>query len=242
MAASNGLWVPLDTSDARVAAGLTRMRAERQTALARGARHAGWKVAYNAPETRARLGIRSSMVGYLLESGRLPVDQPIPLAGSTRLGAEVELAFVLHADVPPDTDAEAAASAIGTVAPAIEIIDILPDLFTDVPEAMARDIWQRAYLSGSPRVWAPELLGEITVQITHNGASAGPPSTARDAIQDAGALIRFVAGAVTALGERLRAGDLVLSGMIVPAPIWPAAGDRMRVDYGPLGSVELRFA
>jgi 2-oxopent-4-enoate/cis-2-oxohex-4-enoate hydratase len=43
-----------------------------------------------------------------------------------------------------------------------------------------------------------------------------------------------------ALGERLRAGEVVITGAIVPAqPVAP--GQEVRVELGPLGGLSLRF-
>jgi 2-keto-4-pentenoate hydratase len=240
MTATNELWAALDATEPRLQEGFTRMRAAREAALARGEKHAGWKVAYNTPAARQRFGITSSLVGYLLESGRLPADRPLSLAGSTRPGAEIELVFQLGADLSPDADQRTAEAAIGTVAAAIEIVDIVPDLADNVTEAMGRDIWQRAYLIGAPRPWSDALLDEVSVRVSHNGEQ-GEPFGPRAAVQDAGALLRFVAGAVTAVGETLRAGDIVLSGMFSPALLWLKPGDRLTADYGPLGGFDVTF-
>src|SRR5713101_3324153 len=44
--------------------------------------------------------------------------------------------------------------------------------------------------------------------------------------------------ALAAFGERLRAGDRIICGSLAP-PIWVKPGDRVRVDLGPLGGVEI---
>lgn len=48
--------------------------------------------------------------------------------------------------------------------------------------------------------------------------------------------------ALTALGDavNLEAGDVVLAGSFA-RPVTAAAGDRFRVDYGRLGTIEFRF-
>jgi 2-keto-4-pentenoate hydratase len=53
--------------------------------------------------------------------------------------------------------------------------------------------------------------------------------------------VRFVAETVGSLGEELRAGDVILSGLLVPGAIWTEPGDRVSADYGPLGRLEIAF-
>jgi 2-keto-4-pentenoate hydratase len=48
-------------------------------------------------------------------------------------------------------------------------------------------------------------------------------------------------GRLAAAGERLRAGDRIITGVIAPpAPV--EAGDRVRLELESLGAVELAFA
>src|SRR5438874_2192586 len=55
---------------------------------------------------------------------------------------------------------------------------------------------------------------------------------------DLSAVVCHVADWLAAFGERLRAGDRIICGSLAP-PIWVKAGDRVRVDLGPLGAVEV---
>ncbi|MGH2603542.1 MAG: hypothetical protein ACRDJ9_29675, partial [Dehalococcoidia bacterium] len=100
----------MDLADERLRAGFARMRQARAAALAGGARPAGWKIGVNDPRARQRLGLASSIIGYLLEDGLLSPDASISLHGTTRPGAEIELAFQMRADVAPDADPRTAAA------------------------------------------------------------------------------------------------------------------------------------
>lgn len=235
------LWTPLHLDDERVREGFARLRSRRDAALAGGSRPAGWKVAMNAPAARQRAGISSSLIGYMVEEGLLPPDAPISVADMKQPGAELELAFHIGRDVPADADRETAAAAIDQVAPAVEIIDIDQERAGDLAEALSRNIWHRAAVLGPARPWSEDLLDTLRVRIGAADGEPGEAVTPRAAIVDAGALVRFVAGATPALGTGLRAGDWILSGMLVPAVHWVAAGDRVRVDHGVLGTMELRF-
>src|SRR5437016_13512854 len=114
----SSLWVPVDRSDARVRRGLERMMEARARAVADGERPAGWKIGWNAPAVRERLGVGSSVIGFLLESGIRPADQPVPLEGTTKPGAEVELGLRIGEG-----------GTLAAVGPAIELIDVHGDFF-----------------------------------------------------------------------------------------------------------------
>jgi 2-keto-4-pentenoate hydratase len=57
------------------------------------------------------------------------------------------------------------------------------------------------------------------------------------ATADYGELGRSVAVLLAGAGERLRAGDLLITGSVVQVPV--AAGDEVVADLGPLGAVSL---
>ncbi len=196
------LWTPLHIEDERVREGFVRLRERRDAAMAGGARPAGWKVAMNAPAARQRAGITSSLIGYMLEEGLLSPETPIVVAGMGRPGAELELAFRIGRDVPADADRQTAAAAIDQVAPAVEIIDIDPTLAGDLTVVLSRNIWHRAAVLGPARPWSEDLLDTLRVRIGAADGEMGEAVTPRAAIVDAGALVRFVAGATPAASCR----------------------------------------
>jgi 2-keto-4-pentenoate hydratase len=55
---------------------------------------------------------------------------------------------------------------------------------------------------------------------------------------DLAATISLVADLLGSVGERLETGDTIICGSLTP-PVPVAPGDRVEVDLGPLGSVEL---
>jgi 2-keto-4-pentenoate hydratase len=54
------------------------------------------------------------------------------------------------------------------------------------------------------------------------------------------AVLRALADTLEANGEALRAGDIVITGSVVP-PIEVAPGQVLRAEISPLGSIEVRF-
>ena len=224
----SSLWVPVDTSN-EVQNGLRRMLDARSRAIDAGERPAGWKIGWNAPAVRERLGVGSSVIGFLLESGIRPADQPVPLEGTTKPGAEVELGLRIGEG-----------GTLAAVGPAIELIDVHGDFF-DVEAALAANVWNRGAVVGDAQDWAPGMLDDIRVMVEHNGERFADPARPKDAIGDPEDLVRFVAATLGSLGEDLRAGDVILSGLLVPGAVWTGPGDRVSADYGPLGRLEIAF-
>jgi 2-keto-4-pentenoate hydratase len=223
------LWTPVDPGDARLHTGLERMMEARARAVASGERPVGWKIGWNAPAVRERLGVGSSVIGFMVESGIHQPSDPIPLGGTTTPGAEVELAIEVGDG-----------GSIAGVSPGIELIDV-HGRFDDVEEALAANIWHRGSVIGERRPWDDALLDEIEVRIEHNGESVGEQVRPRAAIEDADALVAFVAETAASLGAPLREGDVILSGLLVPSPVWTKPGDRLSADYGRLGRLDLEF-
>ncbi|MFL5910989.1 MAG: 2-keto-4-pentenoate hydratase [Gaiellaceae bacterium] len=225
----SSLWVPVDTSEP-VQNGLRRMLDARSRAIDAGERPAGWKIGWNAPAVRERLGVGSSVIGFLLESGIRPAGQPVPLEGTTKPGAEVELGLRIGEG-----------GTLTALGPAIELIDVHGDFF-DVEAALAANVWNRGAVVGETQDWAPGMLDDIRVKVEHNGERFADPARPKDAIGDPEDLVRFVAATLGSLGEDLRAGDVILSGLLVPGAIWTGPGDSVSADYGPLGRLEIAFA
>lgn len=224
----SSLWVPVDTSE-KVQNGLRRMLDARTRAIGAGERPAGWKIGWNAPAVRERLGVASSVIGFLLESGVRAADEPVPLEGTTKPGAEVELGLRIGDG-----------GTLEALGPAVELIDVHGDFF-DVEAALAANVWNRGAVLGEVVDWAPGMLDDIRVKVEHNGEPFADPARPKDAIGDPEDLVRFVAATLGSLGEELRAGDVILSGLLVPGAIWTGPGDRVSADYGPLGRLEIAF-
>jgi 2-keto-4-pentenoate hydratase len=220
----------VDPGDSSLQAGLQRMMEARARAVAAGERPIGWKIGWNAPAVRERLGVGSSVIGFMLESGIHQPSDPIPLGGTTAPGAEVELAIAVGEG-----------GSIAGVSPGIELIDVHGQ-FDDVEGALAANIWHRGAVIGARLPWEDALLDEIDVRIEHNGEPVGDPARPRAAVEDAGALVEFVGETAASLDVPLRAGDVILSGLLVPAPVWTKPGDRLSADYARLGRLDLAFA
>ncbi len=138
-------------------------------------------------------------------------------------------------------------AATGYVTPAIEIIDARIEQFdrdTKAPRKVFDTIADFAanagIVLGDRRArpqdvdlrWVGALLEKNGV-IEETGLAAGVLDHPADGVA-------WLANKIAPYGEALAAGDVVLAGSFT-RPVTAAAGDRFRVDYGPLGVVAFRF-
>ncbi len=111
-----------------------------------------------------------------------------------------------------------------------------PEL-TDLTEIVATNIFHRAVVFGEPVAGVP--IAGVVARVTFNGEPFGDASPL-DATLDPAGVVRLVARIVGAGGERVRPGDSIIAGSLVPPPV-VAPGDELALDLGPLGAVSLAF-
>ena len=229
--------VSSEAVDPRVAAGLPAQLARRAELIAEGAEPLGWKVGFNMPAVQEAFGIDEPISGFLTTASQVPAGEPHSLAGAGMPVAEPELAIHVGAELAPDcTEAEAQA-AIAALGPAIEVADLHPAR-DDLTDVVATNLFHRAVLLGEP-VAGGSAEG-VVGRVAFNGEPIGEASPLDAELDPVGA-VRLVARILGAGGERLRPGDAIIAGSLVPPPpVTP--GDELALDLGPLGSLSLAFA
>lgn len=188
-----------------------------------GAERVGWKIGLNVPAVQEKLGIDRSVVGHLTTATLLGADGAHSLTGAQKPMAEPEIAIEVGLD-----------GTIGGLAPAIEVADIDSPL-EDVGHIVATNIFHRAVAIG-----ASEQLSSadgIEAVLTVNGKQVGSADAGTTDLQ---AIVTLVDETLRAAGESLQTGDRIIAGSLTPpAPI--QAGDRVAVDLGPIGRLEVDF-
>jgi 2-keto-4-pentenoate hydratase len=81
------------------------------------------------------------------------------------------------------------------------------------------------------------LYGEIA----RNGSTFAQTSDPQALTGDLIDIVRHVADTLAAFGQTLRAGQIIITGSIVP-PLWVEAGEEVAFKLAPVGSVSVRFA
>jgi len=162
---------------------------------------------------------------------------------------EVELAFVLGADLSgPDCTLDDAMAATDHVTPAIEILDARiqmsdPDTGSTrtIVDTISDNAADAGIVVGEQRIDPRSVdLPWVCAVLRRNGVIE--ESGVAGAVLDHPANgVAWLANRLHPLGVTLRAGELLLAGSFT-RPLWVHRGDEFVADYGPLGTVEFRFA
>jgi 2-keto-4-pentenoate hydratase len=220
--------------DSQVSAGLERQLEGWRNLLEGGAERLGWKIGLNVPAAQEKLGISHSVIGFLTSASRLEPGVTHSVGGMEKPLIEPEVAVTLRRDVEQGAEPGEALAAIGSLGPAIELVDI-PAPPEDLEETLAGNVFHRAVVLGPTRQDAALSRVEATVRVNGEQRESAPGEV------DLAATISLVADLLGSVGERLEAGDTIICGSLTP-PVTVAPGDRVEVDLGPLGSVELALA
>jgi 2-keto-4-pentenoate hydratase len=202
----------------RVVAALDRQLATWRTTLAAGAERVGWKIGRAFPEIEAVIG-DEPVLGHLTSATQLEPGSEFDGTGLEALRAETEIALTAGED-----------HSIAEVAVALELVDVTrpPD---DLEGIVVGNVAHRAFVLGAAH--PPEDLTGRAATLRVNGAlreSAGVPA-------GYGNVIAAVARLLTACGERLEPGDVVLSGSLTHVPV--GHSDHAVAEIDGLGRVEV---
>jgi len=228
--------------DPRVIRGMRAQLVLRQRRLAAGDRPLGWKVGFGAPAALAQLGIAGPLIGFLTQHARLASGATVSLAGWAKAMAEPEIAVHIGRDVPGGADAATAAAAIAGISPAIELADV--DAPPQDPEdILGRNIYQRhVVLAGTGPARAGGSAAGLACRVTRNGKEFAMTSDPQANTGEWLTIVRHVADVLAACGETLRAGEIIITGSVVP-PLMLEPGEReVGFEVTPLGSVAVRFS
>jgi 2-keto-4-pentenoate hydratase len=207
--------------DPRLESALAAQLADWRAALADGADRIGWKLGMG---DRERIG--GPVIGHLTSASLLR-DGADYEATEVALHADAEVALEIGGDLGADADEDQARAAIARYGAALELVD-LAEPPVDPQDIVAANVFHRAVVltAGGEALPPAGVEGRLIV----NGevrASAPAPTDVADRVL-------VVARLLDAMGERLRAGDRIITGSVVQIPVAP--GDAVVADLGALGS------
>jgi 2-keto-4-pentenoate hydratase len=153
---------------------------------------------------------------------------------------EPEVAVLLGADIEPGGDREAAAAAIEAIAPAIEMVDLAAPP-SDPEAVLAGGFAHRAVLLG-PRREGFDLAGLATTVTANGEAFASEDDPERAVGGDILGLVRHAADYLGAFGERLAAGQFLITGSTIAPPPPVQAGQHLVYELAGVGSVEVTLS
>lgn len=231
----------VDLGDDRMRKGHRAMLKARGQALAAGFLAVGWKIGWNDSLTQQRLGIDTPALGFLLAASQLEPGETCSLRGTRLAGVEPEIAMRLARDVPPDATRETAWDCVADVYLCLEIIDINGRL-DDLIAVLGSNIFHHGFtLAESPSVPRGPVLADCRTELRRDGSVAMIPVDLGDSLGHLGDHVRFVAATLGLFDEKLRAGDLVLSGLVTPLPVWVEPGNRVEFAVDALGHVAVEL-
>jgi 2-oxo-3-hexenedioate decarboxylase len=215
----------------------------RRRKVFRGARIVGMKAGVTSRAKMRQVGIDSPSYGFLADSFAAADGDEIAMSELIHPRVEPEFAFVLKRDVEgPGCHVGTVLAATDFVMPALEIIDSRYQNFKfDFPSVVADNSSSaRFVLGGRCRSIEALDLASCGLVLEKNGENVAYGAGAA-VLGHPAAAVALIANLLARRGERLRAGDIVLTGGATEA-IPVAAGDRMCLRVQGLGSVSIGFA
>ncbi len=207
-----------------------------------GHRLVGRKIGLTSRAMQQATGITEPDYGVMFDDTVYDSGAEIPVSRFSNVRVEVELAFVLAAALEgPDCTLAEVLAATDHVVPALEVLDSRIELEgRTIVDTIADNAAYGAIVVGGTRArvdevdlpWVPGVLAR-NGEIEETGVAAGV--LGHPAIG-----VAWLANKLHQHGDRLEAGELILAGSFT-RPVWVAAGDEVRADYGPMGVVTCRF-
>ncbi|MEV6215924.1 2-keto-4-pentenoate hydratase [Nocardia sp. NPDC051833] len=211
--------------------------------LGGGAKIVGHKVGLSSKAMQEMMGVDEPDYGHLLAEMEVFEDVPVDTSKYLLPRVEVEVGFVLGADLPGEdcTEADVLAATVA-YAPSIELIDSrINDWKIGLTDTISDNASSAGFVLGKERVAPGDIdIKGIDAVLTRNGEVIAEGRS--DAVLgDPVIAVAWLARKVATFGVRLKKGDIVLPGSCTRA-IDARPGDDFHAEFSGLGSVRLRFS
>jgi 2-keto-4-pentenoate hydratase len=227
-------------NDPRVLRGMKKQLELRQARLDGGEKPLGWKVGFGAPAAMEGLKLDAPLIGFLTDPSLLPSGASVSIAGWTKAVAEPEIGVYLGRDLSGTPDRETTRKAIASIGPAIELADVNfpPD---DVETVLAGNIYHRHVILGRRDASrAGCVLAGLAGYVYRNGTEFAATTNLQALTGDLVDIVGHVADLLAAFGERLRAGEVIITGSIVP-PVLVAGNEEIRYTLDPVDTISIHL-
>lgn len=202
----------------------------------------GKKIGVTSKAVQDMLGVHQPDFGFLTDQMWVEGDIDIAATGLIQPRAEAEIAFILKSDLNgPGITAADVLAATESIAPCFEIVDSrIQDWKIGIVDTVADNASCGVFVVGDARVDPRDFdLPALHVTVTKNGEplSEGYGSAVQGSPLQA---VAWLANTLGAHGVTLNAGDIILSGSLVP--LAPAvAGDVFEMELHGIGRCTARF-
>lgn len=207
----------------------------------------GWKIGLTSKAMQAALSIDIPDSGVLLQSMAFANGARIAADRFIQPRIEAEIAFVMRDDVPADATPERILAATDYVAPALEVLDTrifrkdpVSGRLRTVFDTISDNAANGGIVLGEPQrdlahcdlAWIGAIVSRNT-EVEETGLGAG-------VLGDPLVSMAWLAQRLGAYGQRIRAGQVVLSGSFI-RPVEAPPGSHIVGDFGRWGKVECTF-
>ncbi len=211
--------------------------------VADGERIIGKKIGVTSRAVQEMLDVHQPDFGYLTD--RMVYDSGAVIPASERMilpRAEGEIAFVLREGLPePGVTAADVLRATDFVLPCFEIVDSrIRDWKIRIQDTVADNASCGYFVLGGPAADPRDLdLSTCGMVLEKNGEVVATGAGAA-ALGSPLNCVAWLANTMARFGTPLQAGEVILSGSLVPL-IPVTAGDHMTVQIGGIGTASVRF-
>ncbi len=206
-----------------------------------GREQTGYKVAFTTLESQQLFGTPEPVYGTLFKDMQFPSGSTIPAGHLAKPKLEGEIVMELCRDLPGDAlEPAAVRAAVGAIYLALEIPDGCVSGKINAVDMAADNAAAAGYVLGDRHPLTPDFdLAGITLTMAQNGEVVDTGSSAFCMGSPLNVLI-WLAAALAAAGQPLRAGQIVFAGSLIPI-IAAQPGDTFVATVEGLGTVSCRF-
>ncbi|MGA8707226.1 MAG: fumarylacetoacetate hydrolase family protein [Steroidobacteraceae bacterium] len=204
----------------------------------------GWKIAATSVAGQNHIRVDGPLAGRILAERVINDGGECPLSGNLMRVAELEFAFRMSADLPPQSQPytiNEVMERVATLHPAIEIPDSRLERFDRVGAAqlIADNACAHYFLLGpaSPPAWRSLNLAEYEIWGSIGG-EAPRAGLGSNVLGDPRVALVWLVNELSLQGLTLRAGEVVTTGTCIK-PLEIGQGDRLTGDFGSLGRVSI---
>jgi 2-oxo-3-hexenedioate decarboxylase len=225
----------MSIDDPRIARGLAAQTRARKALLSDGARRLGWKAGFGTTAAFEKLGTRAPLVGFMTDRTLAADGSVISIDEWRGPTLEPELAIRLGAPLGAGATRTEVITAIGSVGPAIEIIDL--GASADVESILAGNIFHRTVLLGELRsLPAGSGLHSLRLEVHVDGRPSVLNVDPREQLGDLADVLSALADQLAICADQMLSGDVIITGSAVPAlPL--KGGERVTVTLSGFSSV-----
>jgi 2-oxopent-4-enoate/cis-2-oxohex-4-enoate hydratase len=182
------------------------------------------------------------VLGFMLASGVFGGGDVVPLARFVAIGVEVEVAFLLKADLAgPGVTSASALLAVEGAMPSFELIDFRLSGTPRGVDVVADGVYTNAIVLGRPLTSVTGVDLALEGVVFEQDGQIVATQTAAEVLGNPLVSLAWAANTLGKMGRGLHAGDIVLTGSISKV-LRPTAGQSVRAAFTRLGSVGCRFA